>query len=134
MTVPADRPVLLFDGDCGFCTTSANLARRIVPEVDVVPYQHADLLALGVTAEACATELHLVDPQGGAVSRGADAVARTFLAAGLPWSVAGRALLVPGVRQLAQWAYRLVAANRFRLPGGTPACRLDQGVDLKDAS
>jgi len=124
MTTAVPRPILLFDGDCGFCTTSAGFAERIAPTIDVVPYQRADLDALGVSEVAVAAELHLLEP-GGVVSRGSDAVARTLMAAGRAWMVLGRALLLPGVRTLAQWSYRIIAANRFRLPGGTPACRLE---------
>ncbi|MFD0774857.1 hypothetical protein ACFQZ2_13035, partial [Streptomonospora algeriensis] len=37
-------PVLVFDGDCGFCTSSARLARRFVePRLRTVPWQVADL-------------------------------------------------------------------------------------------
>ena len=125
MIASTARPILLFDGDCGFCTTSARFAERIAPTVDVVPFQLADLGSLGVTEDAAATELHLVEP-GGTVSRGSDAVARTLMAAGRGWPIVGRVLLIPGLRALAQWVYRLVAANRFRLPGGTPACRIEQ--------
>jgi predicted DCC family thiol-disulfide oxidoreductase YuxK len=32
--------------------------------------------------------------------------------------------LLPGVRRVADVVYRAVAANRYRLPGGTPACRV----------
>ncbi len=31
---------------------------------------------------------------------------------------------VPGIRQLQDWVYRWVAANRYRLPGSTPQCAL----------
>jgi predicted DCC family thiol-disulfide oxidoreductase YuxK len=31
---------------------------------------------------------------------------------------------LPGLRQLSAWGYRMVARNRHRLPGGTPACEM----------
>jgi len=31
-------------------------------------------------------------------------------------------IMLPGISWLAAKAYRLVANNRYRLPGGTPAC------------
>lgn len=58
---------------------------------------------------------------------GADeAIAAMLGAVGPPWRIAGRALLLPGVSRLAAAGYRLVARNRHRLPGGTPACATGQ--------
>ena len=117
-------PTLLFDGDCAFCTRSADLARRVLPAgVDVVAWQFADLDAFGTTAERARSEVLWVD-RDGTVSGGAPAVARLLRAAGLPWSLFGVVLSVPPVRWVAPSVYRLVAANRYRLPGGTPACRV----------
>ncbi|MFI6453301.1 thiol-disulfide oxidoreductase DCC family protein [Streptosporangium amethystogenes] len=117
------RPVLIFDGDCGFCTTSVRFAeRRIGVRALVVPWQFTDLPALGVTRERAEREVLWV--QDREVYGGAQAVARLLSAAGLPWSPLGFALRVPPVRWAAQGLYRLIAGNRHRLPGGTPACAL----------
>jgi predicted DCC family thiol-disulfide oxidoreductase YuxK len=113
---------LLYDGDCGFCSSSARLAERLAPDVAVLPYQHCDLMAYDVTAEQCAEALRWVGTGG--PEAGAGAVGRLLLAAGGGWRIAGRALLLPGVRRVADVVYRAVAANRYRLPGGTPACRV----------
>ncbi|MBB3676453.1 thiol-disulfide oxidoreductase DCC family protein [Modestobacter versicolor] len=115
---------LVFDGDCAFCTRSADLARRVLPaDSDVVAWQHLDLAAAGVTAERAQHEVLWIG-RDGAVSGGAPAVAQLLRAAGLPWSLLGRVLSAPPVRWVAPAVYRLVAANRYRLPGGTAACRL----------
>ena len=44
-----------------------------------------------------------------------------------PAAVAGRRarMTAPGVDAVARRAYHWIAANRSRLPGGTPACSLD---------
>ncbi|MFF9119219.1 thiol-disulfide oxidoreductase DCC family protein [Streptomyces massasporeus] len=116
------RPVLIFDGDCGFCTTSVGIARRLVrPRCDVVAWQHADLVSLGVTEEQARHEALWVTPTG-RVYGGAQAVAKVLLSAGGVWSVAGAVLTLPPVRWVAHGVYRLVADNRGRLPGGTAAC------------
>jgi predicted DCC family thiol-disulfide oxidoreductase YuxK len=114
---------LIFDGDCGFCTTSAGWARRIAPDVETVAWQLTDLDALGVSADAAAAEVQFVDADG-RVSGGAAAVARLLLASGGLLGGLGRLMLLPVVRNVAAWIYKLVAANRYRLPGGTPACRI----------
>ncbi|WP_222192234.1 thiol-disulfide oxidoreductase DCC family protein [Modestobacter italicus] len=117
-------PTLLFDGDCAFCTRSAEVARRVLPAgCAVVAWQFADLAALGVTAERAQAEVLWVDDDG-AVSGGADAVARALRAAGSPWALLGVLLSLPPVSWVAPFVYRLVAANRYRLPGGTAACRV----------
>ena len=113
---------LLYDGDCGFCSSSARLAGRLAPAVQVLPYQHCDLPAFALTAEECAEALRWVGTGGPA--SGAGAIARLLVAAGGVWTLLGRLLLLRGVRRVAEAGYRLVAANRYRLPGGTPACRV----------
>ena len=117
-------PTLVFDGDCAFCTSAVGLARRVLPDhVTVVAWQFADLAALGTTAERAQQEVLWVDADG-TVSGGAAAVARLLRTAGPPLSVVGWLISVPPLRWAAPPVYRLVAANRHRLPGGTPACRL----------
>ncbi|MBB0231097.1 thiol-disulfide oxidoreductase DCC family protein [Streptomyces calidiresistens] len=117
-------PVLVFDGDCGFCSASAAFAERHVrPRCEIVPRQFADLRALGVTAERAEYEVLWVTPSG-AVYGGADAVARALLSAGRGWAVPGTVLTLPPVRWVARRLYRLIADNRHRMPGGTAACAL----------
>jgi len=124
--VSLERPVLLFDGDCAFCTSCAEWARRHVRRLDTtMPYQFADLPTLGVTAEQCEQAVQWVGSDGVVLSAH-DAVAQVLIDAGSGWSVIGRAMRLPGLRQLSGVVYRWVARNRSRLPGGTPACAIDQ--------
>lgn len=113
--------MLVFDGDCGFCTSAVRvIERRVRPRCDVTPWQRADLAALGVSAERAQHEVLWVTPVG-RVYGGAQAVARLLLSAGGAWSVAGAVLTLPPARWAALGVYRLVADNRHRL-GGTAAC------------
>jgi predicted DCC family thiol-disulfide oxidoreductase YuxK len=127
---PADqaRPQLIFDGDCGFCTTSATwIARRLHRpqglDAELAPSQFTDLGALGTTQERAEREVLWVATDK-TLYGGADAVAQWLRFRGGPYGVAGRVMGLPAVKQLAGLVYRLVAANRQRLPGGTPACAL----------
>ena len=61
----------------------------------------------------------------GTIRSGHEAVAAALRSAGGVWALAGRVLLAPGISPIAAGAYRLVADNRHRLPGGTPACAVD---------
>jgi len=115
------RPVLLFDGDCAFCTSCARVIERIGPEAEIVAWQLIDLAELGVTEEQAAAAVQWVGVDGRTRS-GHEAIAAMLVTAGPIWTIAGRALLLPGISPLAAKAYGLVADNRHRLPGGTPAC------------
>lgn len=118
------RPVLLYDGDCAFCTSSARwVERRVRPSAAVVPWQFADLEQLGVSAEQASAAVQWIGSDGVVLS-GHEAIAATFGSAGALWRSLGRFLLLPGVSWAAAKVYALVAANRHRLPGGTPACKL----------
>jgi predicted DCC family thiol-disulfide oxidoreductase YuxK len=124
MTAPVQRPALVFDGGCGFCTRSAEVARRVLPaDCAVVPWQEVDLAAVGTTAARARQEVLWV-PRAGEVVGGARAVAAALRAAGSGWALLGRLLQLPLVDRLADVVYRVVAANRMRLPGGTAACAL----------
>ncbi|MFE4450162.1 thiol-disulfide oxidoreductase DCC family protein [Streptomyces sp. NPDC056796] len=118
------RPVLVYDGDCAFCTSSVMFVERHVrPHCEAVPWQFADLGSLGVTQERAEYELLWITPTG-VVHGGAQAVAKLLLNAGKGWAVLGAILTLPPARWIARRVYRLVADNRQRMPGGTPACAL----------
>ncbi len=123
MTAP--RPVLVFDGDCAFCSSSARLVagrlRRSPADFAVEPWQRLDLPALDLTPEQCEESVRWVGADG-RHEHAEGAIARALLAARWWVRPVGAVILVPGVRQLAGLAYRWVSRNRHRLPGGTPAC------------
>ncbi len=113
--------MLVFDGDCAFCTSCARLLERMGPEAEIVAWQLTDLDALGITAEQAAEAVRWIDLDG-TVRAGHEAIAAALSTAGMPWRIAGRTLQLPLVSPLAAVGYRLISRNRHRLPGGTPAC------------
>jgi predicted DCC family thiol-disulfide oxidoreductase YuxK len=122
-----NRGLLIYDGDCSFCSSSARwISARWKGPQQAVAWQHlsADQLRrLALTSDEVRSAVWWVDPFG-SCSRGHLAIARALRAAhGWP-SVVGQILLVPPFRWLAAGAYPLVARWRYRLPGGTPACRM----------
>jgi predicted DCC family thiol-disulfide oxidoreductase YuxK len=117
------RPVLVYDGDCSFCTSSVRLLERIGPEAEVVAWQLTDLTEMGLTEEQAAAAVQWVSIDG-TVRSGHEAIAAALKSADGIWKVVGSVILLPGVSWLAARVYRLVAANRHRLPGGTPTCNL----------
>lgn len=120
----ASGNTLIFDGDCGFCMSVVRQLRRWVkPRATIIAWQRADLDALDVTAEECTEAVQWVTPGGHHVSGGA-AVAAVLKAGRSPWPVIGSVLSAPLISRLTERTYQLVARNRYRLPGSTPACAL----------
>ncbi|MFG2094195.1 thiol-disulfide oxidoreductase DCC family protein [Streptomyces sp. NPDC048612] len=118
------QPVLVYDGDCAFCTSSVRFAQRwLRPRCAATPWQFADLAELGVSRRRAEHEVLWVTPAG-AVHGGAQAVAKLLLSAPCGWPVVGALLTLPPVRWIAHGVYRLIARNRHRMPGGTAACAL----------
>lgn len=117
-------PILIFDGDCAFCTSCVQWIRRhLRRQPDIRPWQETDLASLGLTESQCTEALQYLD-EDARIHSGERAVARLLIHAGSGWSLMGRIVLLPGIRSVAGWIYRWVAANRHRLPGGTPACQM----------
>jgi predicted DCC family thiol-disulfide oxidoreductase YuxK len=121
-------PWLIFDGDCAFCTSSAQwLARRLRrphgPDARLIPWQFTDLTALGTTAERTRREALWVSTDG-TIYGGASAFAEWLKFRGGACRIAGGVMDLPVIRTLAAAVYRAIAKNRHRMPGGTPACAL----------
>lgn len=131
--------LLLYDGDCGFCSGWADFGRRrFAPEVRMVPWQSVDVAAYGVPEERLLREVVLVEeaesgagaaeaaakagyaaggrapsvtpPPGGAM-----AIAGTLRSGNRAGRFLGRALAAPPARRPAAAVYRLVSRNRYRL-------------------
>lgn len=116
-------PVFLYDGDCAFCTKSAQfLLRRVRTDADVKPWQGTDIDALGLTEDDVETAVQWVEP--GLSKAGPDAIAVLLRRAQWFWKPLGWALSNRVASTLAWPLYRLVARNRDRMPGGTTACAL----------
>jgi predicted DCC family thiol-disulfide oxidoreductase YuxK len=112
------RPLVIYDGDCGFCTATATwIARRLRrpdgADAQLLPSQRVDLTELGTTDERAAREVLW-----------AQAISQWLQLREGFYGVLGRCLQLPVVSALAAALYRGVAANRRRLPGGTPTCAL----------
>ena len=119
----------LYDGDCAFCSSCARVLARLLPgAARIVAWQQADLAVAGLSPAQCDESVWWVGRDG---TRAAGPVAIGYLlGAARPgplaplWRTAGALLRHRPVRAVAWPAYRWVARNRHRLPGGTPACAL----------
>ena len=115
--------VFLYDGDSGFCTTSAGwLQRHTTSPARVVAWQHADLMSLGLSPSDCVDAVQWVDDGQRAV--GLDALSAYLQSGSRPWRTVGQVLTTPGLRRVALPVHDWLARHRGRLPGGTPATEL----------
>jgi predicted DCC family thiol-disulfide oxidoreductase YuxK len=121
------RPLLIFDGDCAFCTSCANwVAARWHGRAQAVPWQTLDadqLAAQSLTGEQARSAVWWIDAAGER-SRGHMAIAHALSAGSGLSAAAGRVLLVPPFRWIGAAIYPLIVRWRHLLPGGTPACRM----------
>ena len=114
--------ILLVDGDCAFCMSSAAWARRSIrPSAALVPWQSVDIAPLGLTERECQTAVQWV-VDGRVEASGGRAVCRALATAPHPWPAIARLMSRPGAAWLVDRCYEIVAANRQRLPGSTDAC------------
>lgn len=129
--LPRERPWVIIDGDCAFCSSSTawlvqRLHRRDRPDPRLVPYQFLDLAEFNLTESRTRQEMIWLPAESGPAepAGGAAAFAAWLRYAGGAYAVLGRLLDAKPIRPPARLIYRIVAANRHRLPGGTPACAL----------
>jgi predicted DCC family thiol-disulfide oxidoreductase YuxK len=113
--------MMLYDADCAFCAKAAARVRRLGVAAQIRPLQSVDLESLGVSRERAKAEMPFVAADG-AVTYGHQAFAAALRTGNPVLSALGAALASRPVGALAGPAYRWVAANRGRLPGGAPSC------------
>jgi predicted DCC family thiol-disulfide oxidoreductase YuxK len=107
---------VLYDGDCGFCTASVRAAsRRLRAPVQAVPWQRADLAALGVPPGDARLAVQWIGADGTRF-QGHRAVAAWLRGSGGGWRVLAALLTAPGLDAVSAAGYRLLVANRHRIP------------------
>jgi predicted DCC family thiol-disulfide oxidoreductase YuxK len=123
LTTP-DLPILVFDGDCAFCTTWVNRLREWLPRPpDAIPWQWTDLDAIGLTREDVTDfAWYLTKRHSYAGAMAFAQILRAQPRIGLRF--AGSLLATPPFSIVAALGYNVLARYRHLLPGGTPACAL----------
>ena len=116
--------ILVFDGDCGFCTSTARwIEPRLPADARVEPWQSLDLAQIGLSEDDVKSASWWIDADG-TLHRGHQSVGRALVSGGGIWGLAGRAIITPPISWLARSVYSLVVRFRYRLPGATDACRV----------
>ncbi len=109
---PPPRPLLIYDGDCGFCRAWIARWKAITGDrVDYEPARTASARFPEIPAERYAGAVQFIDTDGVVVG-GAEAVFRTLATVpGRRWTL-GAYRRIPGVAPLTEAAYRFIAARR----------------------
>jgi predicted DCC family thiol-disulfide oxidoreductase YuxK len=128
VTGESTAALLIYDGDCAFCTKAANgIAQHWERRAGIRAWQQlgADGLGqLGLTIEEANAQVWWIDPDGTRLG-GHRAVARALVEAGGWRAVLGRVIGARLIAWPAAIGYRMAARYRHLLPGGTDACRID---------
>lgn len=116
--------VLIFDGDCGFCTTTANRIKdESTTPIEVRPWQGTELAEYGLTEAEASAKVQMV--ADGKVYAGHAAFAKILRLQKQWWfKLLGVFLVIPPLSWGARVGYYYVAKYRHKLPGGTPACAI----------
>ncbi|MCF3640115.1 DCC1-like thiol-disulfide oxidoreductase family protein [Rhizobium sp. TRM95111] len=122
---PDDRPLVVFDGECGFCSRDIRFLLkhdrrgryRFTPAQS--PLGTALMRHYGFNAVNYETSLLIED---GRVHQRSAGVLRTVAGLGGAWRLARLLMLVP--RPIRDFVYDRVAANRMRIAGRLDTCHV----------
>lgn len=126
-TEPANLPLVLYDGDCGFCHRSVRFILRHERGATLrfaalnSPIGHSELTRHGIRPDFAQSVVLIENGQAYLYST---AVVRLAGHLAFPWRVLALGRWIP--RPLRDAAYRLVARYRGLLAGGSEACELPQ--------
>ncbi|MFT4165694.1 MAG: DCC1-like thiol-disulfide oxidoreductase family protein [Microlunatus sp.] len=123
------RSLLVYDGDCAFCTTWVRRLEAVLGKFpEAQPWQWLDLDELGLTGSDVASYVWLLSD--GRRYRGHaafGALLRMQPSRGLRFL--GHLIATPPFSWVAGAGYFLIARFRHRLPGGTAACAMPKPVN-----
>ncbi len=114
VVAPPAKPLMIFDGDCNFCTLWIRRWQQATGEaVEYLPFQDPSVAAQfpELPRERCETAVHLVEPDG-AVYSGAEAVFRALAHNPSRQRLLGWYQRSPAFARFTEGSYRFVAEHR----------------------
>src|SRR5690606_20328658 len=114
VAAPPQKPLLVFDGDCRFCTLWIKRWQQTTGDcVDYLPFQDATVAERfpEIPRDAFETSVQLIEPDG-RVFGGAHAALRTLAKNPRREWLLRAYERFPAFAQIAEFFYRLVARNR----------------------
>jgi predicted DCC family thiol-disulfide oxidoreductase YuxK len=129
-TFPDDKPIIVFDGECVFCSGWVNFALKAdtrrryrfltaQSELGAAIYRH-----YGLDARDYETNILIEDGIAHFRSRGS---IKMVAGLGFPWSVVKMLSIIPS--GIADLLYEFVARNRFRIAGRKSSCYIPSADD-----
>lgn len=125
----SEKPsIVLYDGQCRFCIAQTRnlvaLARK--DALELVDFQQPGVLDRypGITHDACMQAMHLITPEG-RIYKGFEAAVHAVATRPVLGKIAYLYYL-PGLKQLCDLGYRIIANYRYRLLGRKVA---EEGCD-----
>jgi lipase maturation factor 1 len=107
----AQKPVLIYDGDCGFCKLwIARWKQLAANKVDYAPYQEVASQFPQIPEDDFRKSVQFVDADA-TISKGAKAVFRSLTYANKKWMLWCYENM-PGFAAISEWFYRIVAKHR----------------------
>jgi predicted DCC family thiol-disulfide oxidoreductase YuxK len=115
---------VLYDGECPLCSREVRFLERRDRGRGRIQFEDIadaafDPSAYGVDAQQLMARIHAVLPDGSLVE-GVEVFRQAYSAVGMGWLLAPTGW--PGLRRLADWAYRIFARNRLRWTGRESPC------------
>ena len=119
---------VLYDGDCPLCSREIRFLEKRDRGRGRIQFANIaepsfDPGAYGLDARKVMARIHGVLPDG-TVIEGVEVFQRAYAAVGLGWLIAPTRW--PGLRRLANLAYRIFARNRLRWTGRASACEAER--------
>ena len=109
----SQKPLLIYDGDCGFCRSSvARIKKRVGDQLSFAPYQEVADQFPQIPQAEFTKAVQLVSPDG-KVQSGAEAIfsalaLNSFFFKIIVWKYT----YIPGFKAVSEWVYGIVARNR----------------------
>ncbi len=123
-TTKQPRPTLIFDGDCPFCRKWVKRLQAVLHEEELTFRSLTEESILtdfpGISHESLLNSLHFIATDG-SVKTGMDAIVAALSLKNV--GKASRVLRLPGLREMSDAAYRVIAARRFRSEHRKEGCR-----------
>lgn len=118
------QQVVIYDGDCGFCSRSVEYARiRVAPNLVYLASQKVNLEDYGLTKEDCEKALQFVTSDSQVVAA-EKAVIQILKQGNFACKLLGTVMSLPIVNLISKLGYRFVARNRGKVSGSTGSCQV----------
>ncbi|HEY7160633.1 MAG TPA: DCC1-like thiol-disulfide oxidoreductase family protein, partial [Acidobacteriota bacterium] len=108
---PSKKPLLIYDGDCGFCKLWIARWKQLTSDkIDYAPSQEVSSQFPEISEDDFRRSVQFVDADG-TISKGAEAVLRSLSYANKNWML-WCYKNIPGFAAISEWFYQFVARHR----------------------